>query len=46
MEIKITEYVACQQEAFHKIEVLLHIYNVRQTEVFSGFSFTFINHKL
>ena len=28
------------------IETLLHIYNVQQTEVISGFLFTFINHKL
>ena len=28
------------------IEILLHIYNVQQTEVISGFLFTFITHKL
>ena len=28
------------------IESLLHIYNVQQTEVISGFLFTFITHKL
>ena len=27
------------------IEILLHIYNVQQTEVVSGFLFTFITHK-
>ena len=27
------------------IEILLHIYNVQQTEVISGFLFTFITHK-
>ena len=27
-------------------EILLHIYNVQQTEVISGFLFTFITHKL
>ena len=28
------------------IEILLHIYNVQQTEVIAGFLFTFITHKL
>ena len=28
------------------IEILLHIYNVQQREVISGFLFTFITHKL
>ena len=28
------------------IEILLHIYNIPQTEVISGFLFTFITHKL
>ena len=28
------------------IEILLHRYNVRQTEVISGFLFTFITDKL
>ena len=28
------------------IEILLHIYKVQQTEVISGFLFTFITHKL
>ena len=28
------------------IEILLHIYNVQQTEVISGFLFTLITHKL
>ena len=28
------------------IEILLHIYNILQTEVISGFLFTFITHKL
>ena len=41
MEIKITEYVVCQQEAFYIIEILL-----LQTEVISGFLFTFVTHKL
>ena len=27
-------------------EILLHIYNVQQTEVISDFLFTFITHKL
>ena len=27
------------------IEILLHIYNLQQTEVVSGFLFTFITHK-
>ena len=31
MEIKITEYVICQQEAFFIIEILQHIYNEQQT---------------
>ena len=46
VEIKITEYVICQQEAFCIIEFCLHIYNVQQANVISGFLFTFINHKL
>ena len=46
MEIKITEYVICKQEAFYIIEILLHICNAQQTEVISGFLFTFITHKL
>ena len=46
MEIKITKYVICKQEAFNTIETLLNIYNVQQTEVTSGFLFTFITHKL
>ena len=41
MEIKITEYVVCQQEVFYIIEILL-----LQTEVISGFLFTFVTHKL
>ena len=36
----------CKQEAFNTIETLLNIYNVQQTEVTSGFLFTFITHKL
>ena len=28
------------------IEILLHIYNIQQKEVISGFLFTFITHKL
>ena len=28
------------------IEILLHIYNVQQTEVISGFLFTVFSHKL
>ena len=28
------------------IEILLHIYNVKQTELISRFIFTFITHKL
>ena len=28
------------------IEIFLHIDNVRQTEVISGFLFTFVTHKL
>ena len=28
------------------IEILLHIYYVQETEVISGFLFTFITHKL
>ena len=28
------------------IEIVLHVYNVQQTEVISGFLFTFITHKL
>ena len=28
------------------IETLLHMYNVQQVEVISGFLFTFITHKL
>ena len=28
------------------IEILLHIFNVQQTEVISGFLFTFITHNL
>ena len=28
------------------IEILLHIYDVQQTEVIPGFLFTFITHKL
>ena len=28
------------------IETVLYIYNVQQTEVISGFLFTFITHKL
>ena len=27
-------------------EILLHVYNVQQTEVISGFLFTFITHQL
>ena len=43
MEIKIIEYVICRG---FLIEILLRIYNVQQTEVISGFLFTFITHKL
>ena len=43
MEIKIIEYVICRG---FLILILLHIYNVQQTEVISGFLFTFITHKL
>ena len=43
MEIKIIEYVICRLEAF---SLELHIYNVQQTEVISGFLSTFITHKL
>ena len=46
MEIKRTEYVICKQEVFYIIEILLHICNAQQTEVISGFLFTFITHKL
>ena len=46
MEIKVTDYVVCQQEAFYIIELLLHINSGQQTEVIFGFLFTFINHKL
>ena len=28
------------------IEILLHIYNIQQAEVISGFLFTFVTHKL
>ena len=28
------------------IEILLHIYNIQQTEVISGFLFTVFSHKL
>ena len=46
MEIKITEYVICKQEAFYIIEILLYIYILHQTEVISGFSFTLVSGKL
>ena len=46
VEIKVTDYVVCQQEAFYIIELLLHINSGQQTEVIFGFLFTFINHKL
>ena len=31
---------------FYIMEILLHIHNVQQTEVISGFLFIFITHKL
>ena len=43
MEIKIIEYMLTRG---YLIGILLHIYNVQQTEVISGFLFTFITHKL
>ena len=44
MKIKMTEYVMLKRDFL--IEIFLHIYNGQQTEVISGFLFTFITHKL
>ena len=43
MEFKITAYAICRQEDL--IKILLHIYNVQQTELISGFLLTFVTHK-
>ena len=43
MEFKITAYAICRQEDL--IKILLHIYNVQQAELISGFLLTFVTHK-
>ena len=45
MEIK-NNWICDMSTRGSLIEILLHIYNVQQTEVIFGFLFTFITHKL